>query len=88
MDPDLIAFAKQGAPGAPRPAIRPARFVWARNRNAAGVMPDPMPQLIYENVGVSHLEIVAEHKIDTAISGAASIDFLAKMYPAPEVSDA
>lgn len=61
------------------------RFVWARNRNAAGRGSDPMPQIIHEAVGVSHLEIVAEHAIVHATEWM-GINELAKLYPAPEVS--
>jgi hypothetical protein len=34
-------------------------FIWARNRNANGRGSDPMPQLIHQDVGCAHLEIVA-----------------------------
>jgi len=60
------------------------RFIWARNRNANGHGNDPMPQIIYQDVGVSHLEIVSSVTI-THVDQRLTIDWLAAMYPAPEV---
>jgi hypothetical protein len=58
------------------------RFVWARNRNAAGRGRDPMPQIIHENVGCAHLEIVAEHDIPDFVIDR-RIDALVNIFPAP-----
>jgi hypothetical protein len=61
------------------------KFIWVRNRNAAGRGSDPMPQLIHEDVGIAHLEIVAEHVIP-ALFANPSIHALAEIYPAPKVT--
>jgi len=63
------------------------RFIWARNRNANGHGNDPMPQIIYQDVGVSHLEIVASHPIWPGIVSMSlpDINSLIAIFPAPEV---
>lgn len=60
-----------------------SRFIWARNRNAAGRGSDPTPQIIHDDVGVSHLEIVASHPVHD--SSLYSIDMLIVIYPPPQV---
>jgi hypothetical protein len=71
--------------------MKPTRFIWARNRNAAGRGSDPMPQIIYDDVGVSHLEIVASHDIvdhdfiDYTHTHGLTINALASVHPAPRV---
>lgn len=62
------------------------KFVWARNRNAAGRGSDPMPQIIHGDVGVSHLEIVASHPLPDGMVERLSIDSIVQLYPAPEVA--
>ncbi|MGY3278174.1 hypothetical protein [Bradyrhizobium sp. S3.7.6] len=91
---DLMTFAASGGPlsDADREKLEasdPIRFVWVRNRNAAGPGRDPMPQLIFEDVAVSHLEIVAEHVIDdrfTDNAGTIHLATLIAVFPAPEIT--
>jgi hypothetical protein len=57
-------------------------FIWARNRNANGRGSDPMPQLVHDDVGCAHLEIVASAPVtDTSLT----IDNLCVLHPAPMV---
>lgn len=58
------------------------KFIWARNRNANGRGSDPMPQLVHDDVGVAHLEIVAQHVIPDYVIER-RIDNLCVLYPAP-----
>lgn len=60
-----------------------ARFIWARNRSAAGRGADPMPQIIHDDVGISHLEIVASIPLTGTYER--TIDDLVALYPPPEV---
>lgn len=64
-----------------------AVLVWVRNRSAAGSKDsgDPQLQVLHDDVGISHLEIVARREIDNDLAYL-PLNTLAKMFPAPKVS--
>jgi hypothetical protein len=63
-----------------------AHFIWVRCRSAygSGHSTDPQAQIVFDTVGVAHLEIVAQHPLSREEAGL-SIGALSRRYPAPVV---